>query len=95
MSVPYPFLPQMAKVERRETVWKVRMGGEVGPCQVKQTAPRGLLRALHATEDPLSRALQRLSRQSLEKLSEKGRKGMQRSPVGRQRGAFRPISPSI
>jgi hypothetical protein len=32
---------------------------------VKKTAPRGLLWALHATEDPLSRALQRFFRQSL------------------------------
>src|SRR5215203_943143 len=36
------------------------MGGELVPCQVKKTAPRGILWALHATEDPLSRALQRL-----------------------------------
>jgi hypothetical protein len=50
----------------RETVWKVRMGGELVLCQVNKTAPRGLLRALHTTEDPLLRALQRLSRQSLE-----------------------------
>jgi hypothetical protein len=41
------------------------MGDELVPCQVKKTAPRGLLWALHTTEDPLSRALRRLFRQSL------------------------------
>ncbi len=34
------------------------------PCQAEKTAPRGLLWALHATEDPISRALLRLFRQS-------------------------------
>ena len=48
-----------------ETVWKVRLGGKMVPYQVNETALRGLLCALHATEDLLSSALQRLSRQSL------------------------------
>ena len=47
---------------------KVRMGGELVPCQVNKTAPSDLLWALHATDDFLSRALQRLSRQSLQAL---------------------------
>jgi hypothetical protein len=38
---------------------------------VKKTAPRGLLWALHATEDPLSRALQRFFRQSQKERSQK------------------------
>ncbi len=49
---------------RGETVRKVRMGGELVPCQVKTTLPKGLLWALQATEDPLWRALQRLFGQS-------------------------------
>jgi hypothetical protein len=29
-SVPYPFCSQMAKVEQKETVWKIRMRPESG-----------------------------------------------------------------
>jgi hypothetical protein len=50
----------------RETVWKVRQGGEVVCCQEKITTLKGLFCALHATTDPLWRAPRRLSRQSLE-----------------------------
>src|SRR5829696_5535188 len=49
---------------RRETVRKLWLGGEVVPCQANKTALRGLLWALHASEDLLSRALQRLFGQS-------------------------------
>jgi hypothetical protein len=53
------------KSSSRETVWKVRLGDKMVPYQVNETALKGLLWALHAIEDPLSRVLLRLSRQSL------------------------------
>jgi hypothetical protein len=46
-------------------------GGELVPCQAKKTAPRGLLWALHATRDPVSKALLRLFGQSQKRNSRK------------------------